>query len=287
MSEVIEITTEPSAPTVAPAAPVPPTRTRAERDRLADRLERLQRRRTKVAEELRLAEIAWSQYAGTVNPGTLAAQTMARLSDAKNESEAIDAEIPRLVRRMGELDEMLSARARCDEASVKQDRARIAYRERADYLARLQAARADELAVYERAMGTYRERIAAEVAAVASGAQAPSGRRPTEPVYPREAAAEIDAGIERAQIEADQAAAVLREANDARLLAELTAADFELREFLYAHAPTIIRAAALREAAGWSSLSAGLTVKIDAADDIFASMIETHRRLVADLALLP
>lgn len=291
MTEVIEITAEPSAPAVAPAdapaAPAAPTRTQAERDRLSDRLERLQRRRVKVAEELRLAEIAWSQYAGTANPGALGAQTMARLSDAKNETEAIDAEIPRLVRRMGELDEMLSARTRCDEARVKQTRTRELYRERADYLARLQAARADELAVYERALAAYRERVATEMAAVASGAQAPSGRRPAAPVYPSEAVAEIDASIERAQREADQAAAVLREANSERVLAELVAADFELREFLYGHAPVIIRAAALREAAGWSSLSAGLTVKIDTTDEIFLSMIETHRRLVADLALLP
>lgn len=97
------------------------------------------------------------------------------------------------------------------------------------------------------------------------------------------AAGEASADTEAAKRSADKALALLRKANAERLLAEVAVADLELREFLYAHAPIIIRRAALREAAGLSRITSGLTVKVNEKDEIFLSMIEVHRRMVADL----
>lgn len=261
----------------------PPSRTHIERGQLAERVERMRRRRAKLADELLLAERAWEPYAGTQNPGEVAGQVLQRLSDVRNEAEGLDGDLRRAEHRLRELDELLGASHQCREIGARQVLARRRVRDTEARLQELRAARAEELDAFNRAMTRFRERLQAEVAARTDGSDAPSGRRPVEPAFPQVTLDELDAAIVRIQAKLDDERATLAQIDAERLHAELVAADFALREALYAHGATIIHRAALREAAGLSSLSSALLVKIDESDPIFERMIELFRGQVARL----
>lgn len=290
MSETMIDTTTSAAATdaetttaAAPGHLDPPSRTHVERGHLAERVERMRRRRAKLADELLLAERAWEPYAGTQNPGEVAGQVLKRLSDVRNEAEGLDGDLRRAEHRLRELDELLGASQQCREIGARQVLARRRVRDTEARLQELRAARAEELDAFNRAMTRFRERLQAEVAARTDGSDAPSGRRPVEPAFPQVTLDELDAAIVRIQAKLDDERAMLAQIDAQRLHSELVAADFALRERLYEVATTVIHRAALREAAGLSSLSSALLVKIDESDPIFERMIELFRGQVARL----